>query len=30
MREVMTIQLGGYSCFTGSHFWNIQVNEKMV
>jgi hypothetical protein len=23
-REVMTLQLGGYSNFMGSHFWNIQ------
>jgi len=23
-REVMTIQLGGYSNYVGSHFWNIQ------
>ena len=23
-REIMTIQLGGYSNFLGSHFWNIQ------
>ena len=23
-REIMTLQLGGYSNFLGSHFWNIQ------
>jgi len=23
-REIMTLQLGGYSNFVGSHFWNIQ------
>jgi hypothetical protein len=25
VREIMTIQLGGYSNFAGAHFWNLQA-----
>ena len=25
MREVVTVQVGGYANFVGSHFWNFQV-----
>lgn len=25
MREMVTIQVGGYANFIGSHFWNFQV-----
>lgn len=25
MRELVTIQVGGFANFIGSHFWNIQV-----
>lgn len=27
MREIVTLQLGSFSNFVGSHFWNIQVRE---
>jgi hypothetical protein len=25
MREVVTVQVGGFANFVGSHFWNFQV-----
>lgn len=25
MREIVTIQVGGFANFIGSHFWNFQV-----
>ena len=26
MKELISIQIGGYANFVGSHFWNLQVN----
>lgn len=25
MRELVTVQVGGFANFVGSHFWNFQV-----
>jgi hypothetical protein len=30
MREIITLQLGELSCYTGAHFWNIQVRRRRV
>lgn len=26
-REVITLQIGNYTNYVGTHWWNIQVNE---
>lgn len=26
MREIVTVQVGGFANFMGSHFWNFQVS----
>jgi hypothetical protein len=28
MREVVTVQVGGFANFVGSHFWNFQVTDS--
>jgi hypothetical protein len=28
MAELITVQLGNYANFVGSHYWNIQVNVR--
>jgi len=28
MREVVTVQVGGFANFVGSHFWNFQVIDS--
>jgi hypothetical protein len=30
MSEIITLQLGSYANFVGSHYWNIQVRRYQV
>lgn len=29
-REVITFQIGNYSNYVGTHWWNIQVSDSFV
>lgn len=29
-REIITLQVGHYANFVGTHWWNIQVNWKFL
>lgn len=29
-REVITLQIGNYSNYVGTHWWNIQVSDVII